>query len=285
MKSVDIGVLSKSVCFTFTPSELAKKIYFYHTWCGHYYCTKNYYMKRDSFPPLLVVYVREGMFHFEYRNMVFDAEKGDVVLLDCSEPHYYRAYDGLEFLYMHFDGSNSHEICQHILSQNGPLIRHENNVMIGNLLYNMVRFYQEDGVETMFQSSMRIYHVFEYLLAPDRHQYEKSNPVENAIRYIRANMAEDISLEGLANEVNLSTYYFAHCFKEQTGFSPMEFVINTRINQAKNLLVLTTKSVAEIAYEVGYSSASSLNNIFTKKEGMPPGQYRRIFQAGRKDSL
>ena len=177
---------------------------------------------------------------------------------------------------MHFDGSNSHEICQYILSQQGPLIRHENNILIGNLLYNMVYFYQSGGVETMFQSSMRIYHVFEYLLAPDSQQYEKDNPVDQAIRYIRSHLAEPISLETLAGETNLSTYYFAHIFKEQTGFSPIEFVINARLDQAKVLLVHTTKSVEEIAYEVGYSSASSLTNIFTKKINYSPGQYRNI---------
>lgn len=275
MKSVDTGVLERSVCFSFTPSELAKQLYFYPTWCGHYYCTDNYYMKREFYAPLLIVYVREGMFHFEYRDMVFDAGKGDVVLLDCSEPHYYHARDGLEFLYMHFDGSNSHEICRHILRQSGPLICHENNVLVGNLLYNMIRFYQDGGIETMFQSSMRIYQLFEYLLAPEKQQYEDENPVENAIRYIRANMAESITLESLAKEANLSTFYFAHCFKEQTGFSPIEFVINTRLNQAKILLARTSKSIEEIAYEVGYSSASSLINIFVKREGMPPGKYRQ----------
>ena len=276
MKSVDVGTLSNSVCFSFTPSELAKKLYFYPTWCGHFFCTSAYFMKRKTYPPLLVVYVREGLFHVEYRNEVFDAKKGDVVLLDCYEPHYYRAHDGLEFVYMHFDGSNSHEICQYILSQQGPLIRHENNILIGNLLYNMVYFYQSGGVETMFQSSMRIYHVFEYLLAPDSQQYEKDNPVDQAIRYIRSHLAETISLETLAAETNLSTYYFAHIFKEQTGFSPIEFVINARLDQAKVLLVHTTKSVEEIAYEVGYSSASSLTNIFTRKINYSPGQYRNI---------
>lgn len=277
MKSVDTGVLAKSVCFSFTPSELARQLYFYPTWCGHYYCTGNYYMKRDSYPPLLVVYVRDGIFHFEYRDMAFDAGKGDVVLLDCTEPHYYHARNGLEFLYMHFDGSNSHEICRHILDQSGPLIRHEDNILIGNLLYNMVRFYQDDGIETMFQSSMRIYHLFEYLSAPDRQSYEKENPIEKAIRYIRSNMAEDITLESLAEEANLSPYYFAHRFKAQTGFAPMEFVINTRLNQAKILLARTSKSIEEIACEVGYSSAGSLINIFVKREGMPPGKYRRIY--------
>ena len=128
----------------------------------------------------------------------------------------------------------------------------------------------------MFQSSMRIYHVFEYLLAPDSQQYEKDNPVDQAIRYIRSHLAEPISLETLAGETNLSTYYFAHIFKEQTGFSPIEFVINARLDQAKVLLVHTTKSVEEIAYEVGYSSASSLTNIFTKKINFF-GNYKLIF--------
>ncbi len=278
MKSVDPGILPQSVCFSFTPSELAKQLYFYPTWCGHYYCNKNYFMRRDTFPPLLVVFVRNGLFHFEYRGLTFDAGKGDVILLDCTEPHYYQAYDGLEFLYMHFDGSNSHEICQHILDQNGPLFQRDNNVLIGRQLYNMVEFYVHDGIESMFQSSMRIYHIFEYLLAPDIQKFHNENPVEMAIRHIRSNVGKDISLEELANVANLSPYYFAHCFKDQTGFSPMEYVINTRLDRTKIMLANTTRSVSEIAYEVGYSSSSSLINMFVKRMGMSPTQYRKSYQ-------
>ena len=122
MKSVDPGILPQSICFSFTPSDLAQKLYFYPTWCGHYYCTDNYFMKRETYPPLLILFIREGELYVEYQNQSFNAQKGDVILLDCSKPHYYHARNGLEFLYMHFDGSNSHEICQHILEIKGPLI-------------------------------------------------------------------------------------------------------------------------------------------------------------------
>lgn len=279
MKSVEPGILPQSVCFSFTPSELARQLYFYHTWCGHYFCNHNYFMRRNTFPPLLVVFVREGLFHVEYRGQVFDAAKGDVVLLDCSEPHYYHAHDGLEFLYMHFDGSNAHEICQQILHQSGPWIQQESNVLIGRLLYNMVDFYVHDGIETMFQSSMRIYHIFEYLLAPNGAQLKEDNPIDNTIRYIRNNIGKQISLEELAGVANLSSFYYAHRFKQQTGFSPMEYVINTRVERAKILLVRSTQSVEEIAYEVGYSSSNSLINMFVKRIGVSPKQYRKSRQS------
>ncbi len=276
MKSVDPGILPQSVCFSFTPSELARKLYFYPTWCGHYFCTENYFMKRKTYPPLLIIFIRTGRLHVEYEDQCFDAEKGDVVLLDCSKPHYYHAYDGLEFLYMHFDGSNSHEICQHIIETKGALIREDGNVLIGRLLYNMVDFYQNGGIETMFQSSMRIYHVFEYLLKPPVVQPESQTAVEESIQYIRRNYSESLNINTLAKEASLSPYYYAHSFKEETGFSPMEYVTNTRLEHAKIALVRTQKSIEEIAYDVGYASSSSFINMFTKKVGCSPKQYRKL---------
>ena len=73
-------------------------------------------------------------------------------------------------------------------------------------------------------------------------------------------------------------YYFSHCFKRQSGFSPMEYVINTRIDKAKILLANTSRSVEEIAYEVGYASSGSFINVFVKREGTSPARYRRESQ-------
>ena len=68
--------------------------------------------------------------------------------------------------------------------------------------------------------------------------------------------------------------YFAHIFKRRTGFSPADYVINSRIERAKVLLVRTQKPIGEIAEEVGYSASGSLINLFVKKVGVSPRQYR-----------
>lgn len=275
MKSVDPGILEKSDCFSFTPSDLAKNLFFYPTWLGHYYCTENYFIKRESYSANLLVYVCEGTFHFNYRGNFFDAQKGDVVLLDCTEPHYYHACNGLEFLYIHFDGSNSHELCQYILSQNDALIRQANNRMIGHKISDMITFYKGNGIQDMVQDSANIYEMLEYLMTSGMKMQDREDPINKTIRYIRSHINENISLEELADVANMSSSYFSHYFKKKTGFSPGKYVLNIRLDQIKIMLAKTTKSISEIAYEVGYSSASALNNMFVKQTGMSPREYRR----------
>ena len=283
MKSVDPGILPQSLCFSFTPPEIAKQMLFYPTWCGHYYCTSNYFMKRKTYPPLLIVFVKKGVFHVEYRGEQKRARRGDVLLLDCVEPHYYQATDGLEFLYMHFDGSNSHEICKYIIETQGWLIQRSGNMMVGRLLGDMVTFYESGGVETPFDSSMRIYRLLEMLMVPTLKERKPGGPVHDAIQYIHANIDKQITLNELAKIAILNPYYFSHSFKRQTGFSPMEYVTNARIDRAKILLVRTTKSVAEIAYEVGYASSGSLINVFVKRVGVTPSKYRKDNQSHGSD--
>ena len=61
----------------------------------------------------------------------------------------------------------------------------------------------------------------------------------------------------------------------------MEYVINTRIEHAKTLLLTGNKSIGEIAEEVGYASSASLINIFVKKTGESPRQYRKSHMGER----
>lgn len=140
--------------------------------------------------------------------------------------------------------------------------------------FDMVRFYQEGGVETSMQSSMRIYRLFDLLLAPECTPHPEADLIAQAVQYIRAHVDRTIPLDELAASVCLSVSYFAHLFKQRTGFAPGDYMINARIERAKVLLIHTDDSISRIAEQVGYATSGSLINLFTKRVGVSPLQYR-----------
>lgn len=285
MKSVDPGILSRSVCFTFQPNDFQRAHLKYMTWCGHYYCTARYYMERDSYPYILLLFVRTGEMDVRYEGRHHLLQRGDVLLIDCVHPHYYGARDGLEFLYMHFDGNNSHALTNYLIAQNGsPVFRLPQNAAIGEMLLDSVAFYEKGQVSSMLQEAYRIDKLLHRLSSITDAEIREFSPVEQAINFMQAHTGEDISLAQLAETANLSTWHFAHLFKRQTGYAPLEYVLKLRMEKAMLLLVHSQKSITEIAYEVGYGSPPAFINIFTRKFGIPPRAWRML-ELGKRDKM
>jgi AraC-type DNA-binding domain-containing proteins len=280
VKSIDPGILTKSVCFSFQPSEFAKEHLKYMTWCGHYYCTEEYRIERETYPYILLVFVRAGKMDISYENKKYTIGKGDVLLMDCMHPHFYHAHNGLEFLYIHFDGGDAHAVSNLLIHNNrGPVFRQEQCLRVGKLLYDCVQFYEAGNVGNMFQDAyLWIDQILYYLTLNSIAEIHEKSPVEQSIQYIQKYSNQNITLEELAGEVSLSSYYLAHIFKKQTGYAPMEYVLKIRLEKAFLLLVHSQKTINEIAYETGYGSPAAFTNIFTRKIGLSPTAYRKLEQ-------
>lgn len=278
MKSVDPGILGKSVCFTFQPSDFARKYMKYLTWCGHYYCTDRYLMQRETYPYLLLLFVRHGQMDVRYLHKEYLLEKGDILLMDCLHPHFYQAHNGLEFLYMHFDGNNSHEVTELLLQNNGgPVFRSPQNATIGKLMLDCVNFYQHKGLSSPFHMTYCLERII-YQLSCLTAEGQKATPVEKVMVYLQEHSSEAVSMEDLARLANLSPSYLSHSFKNQTGYAPMEYALKLRMEKAMLLLTHSAKTVTEIAYETGYASPASFIKAFTRKVGYAPSAFRKMEQ-------
>jgi AraC-like DNA-binding protein len=99
--------------------------------------------------------------------------------------------------------------------------------------------------------------------------------IQAAINYININYERDISLKDISKYVFLSPSYFAKAFKDETGKSPISFLIQVRLDRAKELLSETEQKIYEIAIGVGFSNQQRFNEIFKKYIGMTPLQYRK----------
>lgn len=95
------------------------------------------------------------------------------------------------------------------------------------------------------------------------------------LELMRARLAEDISLDELAAEAQLSPFHFARMFKHSVGLPPRAYLTQLRVEKALELLEHTDLPVTEIAFEVGYSSNQVLARVFFKHQNMTPTDYRR----------
>ena len=91
---------------------------------------------------------------------------------------------------------------------------------------------------------------------------------------IESDLSEDLSLKVLAGAAGLSEYHFLRMFKQSTGLTPHQYVINQRIERAKELLQKTEMNITEIAYLLGFSTPAHFTHHFRRKTGRTPREMR-----------
>lgn len=95
-----------------------------------------------------------------------------------------------------------------------------------------------------------------------------------AIELIHARFAHPISLQELAEAAGLSTRHFTRAFRQATGLSPYQYVLQRRIEESR-VLIAKGLPLADVAVQCGFADQSQLNRIFVRHTGTTPGRYRR----------
>ncbi|WP_245392731.1 AraC family transcriptional regulator [Salinicola halimionae] len=96
--------------------------------------------------------------------------------------------------------------------------------------------------------------------------------VSQAIQWIRQDFAEPIRVEALAQRAAMSVSAFHRHFKAVTTLSPLQYQKRVRLLKARMLMVASTKSVTNAAFEVGYESATQFSRDYARVFGLPPGR-------------
>ncbi|MFD1177958.1 helix-turn-helix domain-containing protein [Paenibacillus puldeungensis] len=104
---------------------------------------------------------------------------------------------------------------------------------------------------------------------------ETKSVAEEIKQYIHAHYGDDLTRNGLAEVVYLNPDYLARLFKKETGVSLGSYVIQVRIQEAKQLLEATNLSVYVIANKVGYANYSYFSKLFKQEVGLTPNEYKK----------
>lgn len=102
--------------------------------------------------------------------------------------------------------------------------------------------------------------------------------LEHVKSFIDEHLAENLTLDRLADAAGLSKYHFSRLFKAAMGVPPYQYVVQQRVERAKHLLRQTDLSVTQIALRTGFYSQSHFSGKFRQHAGATPSAYRK--QAG-----
>lgn len=110
--------------------------------------------------------------------------------------------------------------------------------------------------------------------AVGEHRRQRQNSVITRIRaYIEAHYMQELALEDVSREVNISPNYFSRFFKEETGENFIDYLTKVRMQKARELLD-EGMSVKEVSYRVGYGDPNYFSRAFKKAVGVTPTEYR-----------
>ena len=161
----------------------------------------------------------------------------------------------------------------------------------GALIYAALPEYEIVGAERVFDSLNDITDAKKYESAVlvsslcsltmllDKYASDKeqgqSDGISLAVKHINENIKRSIGIDEIALVAKMSKYHFCRTFKKTTGLTVMEYIFKTRVMLAKNMLILSDKSVLEISEECAFSGVSYFCRVFKEETGMSPLKYRK----------
>lgn len=106
-----------------------------------------------------------------------------------------------------------------------------------------------------------------------RFEGRDARAIARAIAHIHAHPFDALSLVELAGVAHLSRFHFSRMFRSVTGYSPMQYVRNLRIEYAKQMLREETSTVATVAAHLGFFDQSHFSRTFRRITGTTPGHF------------
>lgn len=233
----------------------------------------KYYYKRDGGITYLLAYTKSGQAQLQYDGQEITISPNSLTFIYLSNPSVIETFDSnWEIYFMHLIGSDIDDIYRSVTQ--GKKYNFE-NFKADNFISHI------DNIYNSYSTNPDKYYISEQiysLLMDVMRQSENAlsnNVVTRAKEYIFKNYYNNISIEKMCEELFVSKYYFIRKFEQETGCTPKQYITELRIQKAKTLLVHTSKSLAEIAREVGFKTEKNIIYAFKKVLNKTPNDFRK----------
>lgn len=139
--------------------------------------------------------------------------------------------------------------------------------------------YGEEMADLLFRQLLIVLYRHEPALFEDRGEFTRLS--DKVRRRLERDYGDRITLSSLAEEFHVSPSHLSHLFRAVTGYSPIAYLVNVRLSEAKRLLEISDLSVKEIVFRCGFSDESNFSRTFRQRTGLTPVEYRRAVRSRR----
>lgn len=244
-----------------------------------YFELRNYHTKRKGVDSYLLKYTYEGEGELLYEGKTYSIKPGQGFVIDCRKPHEYRTAKGFwKHFELHFSGTPAEFIYEQFAADNIVTFAEPEN-MFHPELEKLVALHEKILPYRELQISHQLEHILLTILChSDSYQRTAQKIPENLnylLAYINQHYMQPLTLDYLAEFSNISKYHLCRLFQKHLGFSPNEYLIQVRIENAKSLLHNTNIPASKIAPMVGIHDENYFYRLFKSRTGVPASKFRK----------
>ncbi|WP_349403857.1 AraC family transcriptional regulator [Clostridium perfringens] len=231
----------------------------------------------------VIHYVTKGYGTFKFNGKVYNLKQGDIfILLKGMQVEYVASIDDpWEYYWIGFSGSNANEYLNRTSITNSCVANCEENSKIPQIILNMCEISKtynpsrSDDILLLKELYSLLYALIEEFSKPFEYKDKELHTyIQDALNFINSNYMHSITVQEIADYVNLSRSYLYKMFIKNLGISPQRYLINLRMYKATLLLKSTKLPIGEVASNVGYSDSLLFSKTFSKHFSMSPLNYR-----------
>ena len=205
----------------------------------------------------------EGLITYKHNGKSFVSDKNHAVILPQGQSYSIHRQESGDFTVINFE-------CDQFYTDTIIVLPVKDIEPVMNEFKMMRKLFMSDKNRFIIIS-----YLYKILYQLTNHNQNISTPLSPALSYIDQNYARTITNAMLAKECSFSEDYFRKQFKKTYGISPKQYLIDKRIDVAKQLLTEGTQKIHAISKQCGFSNPYNFCRIFKEKTGVTPTEYKR----------
>lgn len=246
------------------------------------------------------IFVKEGTLYIEESGIQYTLRKGDYLILVPERLHggYKACREKTEFYWAHFSFAQEHQLSTREEVDWSTILKQRNTFLTPDIFQLALRqhgsFQRPDQAASLFETLLQPnasndpaermrqqLHFFNFMIHAQKESLQVPSSAQEvahkSMRYMQEHpLDQPFLVKNMAEDLLFHPDYIARSMKKVTGLTPNQYMTQHRLTLAKEMLQQGEYHLQAVAQECGFTDVSYFSRVFKQREGMTPGEYRRL---------